>query len=667
MSQQDGAPSSLASIAAHPTSEAAIRPAITSNSHPTNPSVPAFQSSSSVPTSLNPSRSRTIIPKLSAATTELLARLAGNIRGANQQQTLLKNDKTPSSQNSLPVDSNRTIQGVNDRGARTMRVSSTFIDLPTPPFDSPSRVEVVTETPVVTTPSTTVLAPVQLSTAPPSTTSCVNPPNSLANIAPKPVATSLISGYVAPHVPTQVQPPAESHPSPLPRLTPSIPVHSPSQAPTRVQPPAESHAPSLPQLAPPVAPQVPNRVLPPTELQPTSSPPLAPLVPATTILTPSNTSSAPRPVLAKTAKATSTPRQRAVAGNRKSLTKKRKRGKDSDSEDIIRAGDSSSDESDFTPTATQTKSGRQVNRPSIYVPEPVIPAPPRENINPSGAPEKIQDAAKKRRRVFRKGKNTNSNCKYCQRGHSAPRNVIVFCDGCNRAWHQYCHDPPIERDVITVKEKEWLCQECNPVEIKILHPTVVRSNPSRTWQPPVPVPIPPPNLEVGGERFPTADRRRFLSGLSHATLVELLLTISDKHPMVPMFPENMGSMPVSNFSSSQEPNPSARAEPSLALPAVANNPTPANSMLPATENGIDMPNADVPQQRPRGRYQEVSSGEESEYEFQEHRLYPRAGNGVRLSMLAEDLDILAEDPACPTFSYSLHRPMQASIAGAASA
>ncbi len=41
-----------------------------------------------------------------------------------------------------------------------------------------------------------------------------------------------------------------------------------------------------------------------------------------------------------------------------------------------------------------------------------------------------------------------------------PHNMIVFCDGCNTPYHQYCHDPPIEDEVVKVEEKEWLCVEC---------------------------------------------------------------------------------------------------------------------------------------------------------------------------------------------------------------
>jgi hypothetical protein len=36
----------------------------------------------------------------------------------------------------------------------------------------------------------------------------------------------------------------------------------------------------------------------------------------------------------------------------------------------------------------------------------------------------------------------------------------VFCDVCNTAYHQYCHDPPIDNEYVTVLEKEWLCGPC---------------------------------------------------------------------------------------------------------------------------------------------------------------------------------------------------------------
>ncbi|KAL2866730.1 phf1/phf2 family PHD finger domain-containing protein [Aspergillus lucknowensis] len=609
MFQRHGVSSSVASIEAAPPTHGTVTITTTSSeSLPSSSPFSASSASSTVPNSSNLSQSsapsgRVSIPKLSAATTELLARVAGrNIRGM-QQQVLLKDGQTPVSSRKLSsLNSNRNIPDTIHRKADTMRVSSTFIELPTAPFISQSRRETpaIFPNPVPTLPQTGNGISVKQPTLP--------------KIAPKPAAAQTTStstlepNGVCPHLPTQVRPPTE------------------------------------PQLRP-----------------------LTPLAPATTILAPQNTSPLPGSSLAKPIKPTSTPRQHRGAGNGKKPPKKRKRGKGSDGEDIIRAGDSSSDESDITPTATQTKSGRQVNRPSLYVPPPLLPAVPKENLNTPRAPDKPQETTKKRKRVFRKGKNTSIICKYCQRGHSPPRNAIVLCDGCNRAWHQHCHDPPIENDVITIKEKEWLCRECSPVEITTLHPTVVRSNPSLTFEPSIHAPLTLPKIEVGGERFTADDRRRFLSSLSHAALVELLVTISDQHPTVPMFPETMGSLPLSNFPLPQGIISTTTAMATPPFSATARDINPTLPMAPTINDETERPSADPTSEHARKKPRYESSDEESEYEFQEHRLYPRAGNGVRLSTIAEDLDILREDPACPTFSHALYGTAQARVAGTVSA
>jgi hypothetical protein len=96
----------------------------------------------------------------------------------------------------------------------------------------------------------------------------------------------------------------------------------------------------------------------------------------------------------------------------------------------------------YTPLPTQTKSGRNVNRPTQFV--PVLPSP---------------SSGTKRRRTNKKSAEA-ALCKICHRGTSPTNNMIVFCDGCNTAYHQYCHDPPIETDVVQIAEKEWLCAPC---------------------------------------------------------------------------------------------------------------------------------------------------------------------------------------------------------------
>ncbi|KAF7588287.1 hypothetical protein BBP40_005912 [Aspergillus hancockii] len=344
--------------------------------------------------------------------------------------------------------------------------------------------------------------------------------------------------------------------------------------------------------------------------------------------------------------------------------KRRRRGNDSDSEDIIRAEDSSSDESDVAPTATQTKSGRQVNRPSLYVPSCASPAVAKESSNSldvSDNTHRPAAAAQKRKRVYRKGKDGIVSCIHCQRGHSPLSNAIVICGECNGPWHQLCHDPPVESEIVTVKERRWVCRECKPVPITVLQPTVVRSNPSLTGPslgPPVHAPLMMPKIEVGGEGFSADERRGFLSGLSHTALVELLVTLSDQHPTVAMFPGNLKAL-QSKFVF--KPNKFTAPTPSSTS---ANTPTIANAINSALTNSGDIAlqqthlTPDFLPTPPAQQTQHEDLGEESEYEFDDHRLYPRAGNGFRFSTNAEDMDIMLDDPSCRTFSYGLHGPAQ---------
>ncbi|KAL3477899.1 hypothetical protein BJX99DRAFT_120360 [Aspergillus californicus] len=599
MSQQHGVSSSLASIEAAAPTHGTVFTTSQPNIHPSTPSVPASNSSSKTPLSSNSGRSgissgRVHIPKLSAATTALLARVAGNIRGT-QHHELSKYGQTPAGWNSFSINSNWNVQNTNSRRARTMRVSSTLIELPTAPFGNSDGVDAPDIVPNPPTPSQpsdglvrdSLRSPGILSIVPSppvayptSTSTSENPgapvePPIIANVAPGPPSTSA-------SIPVVQDVTAEIRPAPVAQPPPSEPLGPPG--------------PSEPSAA------------------------------TTTTTFPASMAGVST---AQTNKPAFTPGQWTGAGIQGKGSQKRKRGQASD-DDIVRAGDSSSDDSDNIPLARQTKSGRQVNKPSLYVPSPLSPAIAESNT-PVGIADKVQ-GARRPKQFIRKGKPPVINCIHCQRGHSPSNNAIVFCDGCNEPWHQHCHDPTIKDDVVTVKEKEWLCRKCKPTKIVVLFPTVVRSNSNRTLRPPVHT----PQTEVGGERFSTDNRRRYLSRLSHANLVELLLTLSDQNPTLPMFPQNTRALPSSNF-----PYPQAT--------------------VAATTNGLISPNA----------FDSTSSAVEENvnrptYAFQEHRLYPRAGNGIRLSNNAEDLDILQEDPACTTFSHALYGPARTSLNGTAS-
>ena len=175
-----------------------------------------------------------------------------------------------------------------------------------------------------------------------------------------------------------------------------------------------------------------------------------------------------------------------------------------------------------------SRSGRVLKAPTAYAPAPVT-------------------TTDKRRRTARKN-NANIICVKCQRGNSPNNNMIVFCDGCNATWHQKCHDPPIDDEVVKTKDTEWYCHTCKPVPRpaktkkypikalkpgRIVHPRLQRA----------------PRLDVGGEHFTSDERRAYLSCLSHAALVELLVNVSSYNPSVPIFPANLRELPASEFPS----------------------------------------------------------------------------------------------------------------------
>ena len=138
---------------------------------------------------------------------------------------------------------------------------------------------------------------------------------------------------------------------------------------------------------------------------------------------------------------------------------KRKRSGDED-EDGDGNEDTDSSEN-FTPLPTQSRSGRKIfqansNPPIIKIDDDfVVDASPSSKTQRS-----LSGSGKKSKGNYRRPPGANALCKNCGRGHSPLRNVIVFCDGCNTPWHQYCHDPPIKGEVVQIEETEWFCADC---------------------------------------------------------------------------------------------------------------------------------------------------------------------------------------------------------------
>ncbi|PGH06559.1 hypothetical protein AJ79_06498 [Helicocarpus griseus UAMH5409] len=382
-------------------------------------------------------------------------------------------------------------------------------------------------------------------------------------------------------------------------------------------------------------------------------------------------------------------RQRTITTRRRRSgpkgVKRRRTGRNNaeDDDGVIKAGDSSSDRSadEATPITTQTKSGRQIHRPTVFV-----PAQPAAGSGSPTVPEASSSSQpRKRRRVYRKGKEVNVICKRCERGHSPVGNMIVFCDDCNRPWHQFCHDPPIGKEVITVKEMEWFCKECRPIEFssdEMPPPSnVQRATNTNRIDTTDYLPTLPSGTKIGGAQFSLEQKKGYLCSLSHSHLVDILLNISTSTPDLPIFPENLLDLPSSTLLNSTPQAPTIHPNGTIHKPPLATAESTTSISTLTTQNSLTTSESSIDGRRqppppplfpaiaeasgtstskyPRNAPSDNEADEDEYLYIEDHRLYPKAGNGFRLPPDSEDLDMLLEDPACPTFSHSLHGPAKA--------
>lgn len=148
------------------------------------------------------------------------------------------------------------------------------------------------------------------------------------------------------------------------------------------------------------------------------------------------------------------PRVRAIGGPGRGVKRKREQ-----SEDVATKDDTDASET-FTPLPTQSRSGRRIFKATTFAPVIIdLESPTGAKSSPGTGIMGTADTRKKTKRRYRKPGDA-SVCKNCGRGHSPIGNMIVFCDGCNTPWHQYCHDKPIGIDVVQIEEKEWFCADC---------------------------------------------------------------------------------------------------------------------------------------------------------------------------------------------------------------
>ncbi|KAL6703353.1 hypothetical protein ACN47E_009771 [Coniothyrium glycines] len=295
--------------------------------------------------------------------------------------------------------------------------------------------------------------------------------------------------------------------------------------------------------------------------------------------------------------------------------KRKRNGSDDESED-----DGDSDVSDsYTPLPTRTKSGRSVNKPVTFV--PTIPEPSQGVKRRKSA--KTMLAAK---------------CKTCHRETDPSNNRMVFCDACSTAYHQYCHSPPIDNEVVTVLEKEWMCTPCRRTKLSIVQGA---------------------QDLISAETLSVDEKRAYFSTLSHQKVVDLLLTATVRHPELPVFPPNIHQLTTSTSTKPQQQQsiPSQRIpHPQYQPPSAFHNHIPPNGttlpdMDPSEAQLLGETTSHQPppptQRTPRttmdlaGNQYEEDDG----YDTDPPAHYPKAGNGLARTLRpeSEDLNWLVDD------------------------
>lgn len=386
--------------------------------------------------------------------------------------------------------------------------------------------------------------------------------------------------------------------------------------------------------------------------------------------------------------------------------KKRKHSVLTEDEEHVKTRVSVSDDADsddYTPKATHTRSGRHTQKPSTFMPNDT-PAPkkPRLAAGPSNAPGKPLLIKKK---VYR-GREQNALCERCLRGRGPVDNAIVFCDGCNLCWHQRCHDPWIQKELVMDKMAEWFCGDCVvKLELIVKEENIseqqrdeseldavnasVEVTPNSSAQPVLQTDVtggPAGNTSstplIGARSLTLDQRRRYLTSLSRQQLLDLLLHASHIAPDLPIFPapaprstvritSNLVSTPTNTTTTTTSQSLTVSgpsAIPSTTANAMRPPPPPPPSLATASNPNLNptraakaaapkytSPSSPSSESTDDSDQEEDFEEEEEDYGPSHSKCYPMPGHGV-MSMLPPDKadeHMLLEGLESRTFSHSL--------------
>ncbi|KAL9057150.1 MAG: hypothetical protein Q9162_002478 [Coniocarpon cinnabarinum] len=319
----------------------------------------------------------------------------------------------------------------------------------------------------------------------------------------------------------------------------------------------------------------------------------------------------------------------------------RKRKRDESEEDRGGGGSSSgSDDEPVTPQApTITKSGRSIQKPTAYTPLLSHTSPSSQRA-PHSASTAMQYSAPGRGRGGRKlGAQRNTQlalCAKCLRGHSPESNVIVFCDGCNTPWHQWCHSPKIGKEVIEVTDAAWFCSRCSAEKEE------------ERW---------PLEGRVSGAGWSSEAREEYIEACGAEMLRSLLKKVLSTYPEAPIFP------PMDTTKRGLD-TVEGTATSSALTPLSGMTPAPSSALAPVKDAAHLAHESREPHKKARRPSAKPQVGEEADDPYPDITLaaatndppstYPRPGQGpIPLSSTTKDGDMrwLVDDEGFSVFSH----------------
>lgn len=334
----------------------------------------------------------------------------------------------------------------------------------------------------------------------------------------------------------------------------------------------------------------------------------------------------------------STPERREVSASASSKSKRKRRDSDSsvvriEPDDASSSLRSRSSTPEYNPNA-YTRSGRPSQKP------PSLASPTTNSISAgnstagkqaptpssSAAASKTRKHPKIKPKLYR-GREAFALCEHCLRGISPPSNPIVFCDACNKCWHQQCHDPRIPPSVLTDSRAEWFCGACD----RILHgkkktpkaekPKVTPLDASHTR---------PEEISYGqplltGNAITASYKKKYLQTLPRQKLIDLVLHASAQAPHLALFESQM----------------------TAAAPVLHSAPTYTSSYV----TPVDPKPYNLATNNPKTKELHEDEGYEDDGLDEFAILYPKPGEGVKLPPERDDLDMLLEGPDSCTFSH----------------